>query len=672
MSTQVQFRRGTTTQNNAFTGANGEISIDTDVKTIRLHDGTTGGGASIMMNTTTAQTALNKTFSTGSVWTGNSVGLAYGGTGSSLTGVAGAVAYSGSSGLGLSAAGTSGQILVSGGTNSPVWVNASSVTAGNATTATSASNITGGSAGQLLIQSDTSVTSFITAGASGTFLQSAGAGYSPTWAAGQVTLGSTAVSLGGTVTTFSGLTNLIMGNGSYGTGSISGPGITGSGPWTVTVTGITSTTGLSIGQEIKATAGTGSLHNSPTSVVIASIVSSTSITVTVTGGTTPTAGTITGITVLGYLQVPVGTNAQRSWVPATGMVRYNSDTVSFEGYSSGAWSSLGGVSSVDKYTYIRAETSAGASNGDLDFFAEDSAGTAATQVGQWNRTNLKDYTGTLVGTQTTQNVFNATATTVNAFGASTAITVGATTGTHTIRNATVTLANATSLNINGASPAIATTSTTASVFNSTVTTLNIGGAATTLSIGAATGTATINNAEVVITGNLTVNGTTTTVNSTTLTVDDKNIELGSVASPTDITAAGGGITLKGATDKVIDWNATTGWRLEDDIATRRLFTGTTSSTTATSILAVASATYRSGVIEMQVVNSTSYRICRLMFVHDGTTVTLSENYVVGLDVQTATTNTTFTASISSGTLTIFATAASGTSTIKGECTLFKV
>jgi len=528
MSTQVQFRRGTTTQNNAFTGANGEISIDTDVKTIRLHDGVTGGGAAIMLNTTTSQTALNKTFSTGSVWTGNAVALAYGGTGSSLSAVSGAVAYSGASGLGLSAAGTSGQVLVSGGTNSPVWVNASSLTTGVATTAVTATNIAGGSAGQLIIQSDTGLSTFITAGASGTFLQSAGAGYAPTWAAGQVTIGSTAVALGATVTSFTGLNILTA---------------TGTSHWLL----------------------------------------------------------------------PVGTTAQRPGSPSVGMVRYNTSISGFEGYASGAWSSLGGVKSVDALTYILAETSAGASNGDLDFYAEDAAGTAATQVGQWNRTNLKDYTGTLVGTQTTQNVFNATATTVNAFGA-----------------------------------------------------------ATTLSIGAATGTATINNANVVITGNLTVNGTTTTVNSTTLTVDDKNIELGSVASPTDTTAAGGGITLKGATDKVIDWNAATGWRLEDDIATRRLFTGTTSSTTATSILAVSASTYRSGVIEMQVVNSTSYRICRLMFVHDGTTVTISENYLVGLDIQTATTNTTFTADISGGNVRILATAASGTSTIKGECTLFKV
>jgi hypothetical protein len=59
----------------------------------------------------------------------------------------------------------------------------------------------------------------------------------------------------------------------------------------------------------------------------------------------------------------------------------------------------------------------------------------------------------------------------------------------------------------------------------------------------------------VITGNLTVNGTTTTVNSTTITIDDKNIELGSVATPTDTTANGGGITLKGDTDKTIIWDS---------------------------------------------------------------------------------------------------------------------
>lgn len=57
-----------------------------------------------------------------------------------------------------------------------------------------------------------------------------------------------------------------------------------------------------------------------------------------------------------------------------------------------------------------------------------------------------------------------------------------------------------------------------------------------------------------VAGDLTVNGTNTIINSTTLTVDDKNIEMGSVATPSDTTADGGGITLKGATDKTILWD----------------------------------------------------------------------------------------------------------------------
>ncbi len=69
-----------------------------------------------------------------------------------------------------------------------------------------------------------------------------------------------------------------------------------------------------------------------------------------------------------------------------------------------------------------------------------------------------------------------------------------------------------------------------------------------------------------VTGDLTVNGTTTTINATTITVDDKNIELGSIASPTDATADTGGITLKGATDKTIQWLSATGaWTLSEHV-----------------------------------------------------------------------------------------------------------
>ena len=77
-----------------------------------------------------------------------------------------------------------------------------------------------------------------------------------------------------------------------------------------------------------------------------------------------------------------------------------------------------------------------------------------------------------------------------------------------------------------------------------------------------------------LSGDLTVNGTTTTINSTTLTVDDKNIEMGSVSTPSDTTADGGGITLKGATDKTIIWdNANDNWTSNQDwnIATGKVF-----------------------------------------------------------------------------------------------------
>lgn len=44
MSKQIQFRRGTETEHATFTGANGEITVDTTNKTLRVHDGETAGG----------------------------------------------------------------------------------------------------------------------------------------------------------------------------------------------------------------------------------------------------------------------------------------------------------------------------------------------------------------------------------------------------------------------------------------------------------------------------------------------------------------------------------------------------------------------------------------------------------------------------------------------------
>ena len=71
---------------------------------------------------------------------------------------------------------------------------------------------------------------------------------------------------------------------------------------------------------------------------------------------------------------------------------------------------------------------------------------------------------------------------------------------------------------------------------------------------------------VTIGGDLTVNGTTTTINSVTVSTDDKNIELGATASPSDAGADGGGFTLKGTTDKTILWlDATDSWTYNQNI-----------------------------------------------------------------------------------------------------------
>jgi len=79
-------------------------------------------------------------------------------------------------------------------------------------------------------------------------------------------------------------------------------------------------------------------------------------------------------------------------------------------------------------------------------------------------------------------------------------------------------------------------------------------------------TGTVTAAALTLSGNLIVNGTTTTINSTELSIDDKNIVLGDVATPSDVTADGGGITLKGATDKTFNWvDATDSWTSSENI-----------------------------------------------------------------------------------------------------------
>ena len=175
-------------------------------------------------------------------------------------------------------------------------------------------------------------------------------------------------------------------------------------------------------------------------------------------------------------------------------------------------------------------------------------------------TTAHGATGAVVGTTNTQTLTNKTLTsptlTTPDLGVATATSINST----TIPSSKTIVVTTDKLNVLAATSSSELagiisdeTGTGALVFANTPTLV-------TPNIGAATGTS------LVLSGDLTVNGTTTTINSTEITVDDKNLTLGSVTTPTDAGADGGGITLKGDTDKTLNWvDATDAWTSSEHI-----------------------------------------------------------------------------------------------------------
>jgi hypothetical protein len=156
--------------------------------------------------------------------------------------------------------------------------------------------------------------------------------------------------------------------------------------------------------------------------------------------------------------------------------------------------------------------------------------------------------------------------------------------------------------------------------------------------------------QVTIAGDLIINGTTTTINSVTLTVDDKNIELGSTGSPTDVTADGGGITLKGSTDKTFNYVNSTGlWTANIGVAATS-FTGLAAAATTAST--AASVGYM-GIPQSATATTATLAIGdagkHIYVTTNSQTITIPANSVVAYPIGTA---ITFVAGPSATTMTI--------------------
>lgn len=198
----------------------------------------------------------------------------------------------------------------------------------------------------------------------------------------------------------------------------------------------------------------------------------------------------------------------------------------------------------------------GATHSGISATYDDGAGTVALNVDDFTVT----LAGDLSGSATITNLADATLT-------ATIVADSVALGTDTTGNYMEDVSAGTGISVSH-TPGEGSTAT---ITNTGV--VQVAGTAGEIEVSGATGNVTIGlpddvtiGNDLVVSGDLTVNGTTTTISSTTINVDDKNIELGAVDTPTDTTADGGGLTLKGDTDKTFNWiNSTDAWTASEHL-----------------------------------------------------------------------------------------------------------
>jgi len=324
----------------------------------------------------------------------------------------------------------------------------------------------------------------------------------------------------------------------------------------------------------------------------------------------------------------------------------------------------------------------------------DNKGNAVfTSVVEVQNTIKANHSTGITTNQTTFPLVNDTATTVNFAGSATAIEIGAATGTTNVNNNLVVDLD---LQVKGGD--LTTNQTTFNLVNDTATTVNFAGAATALTIGATTGTTTVRN-KLTVNGDLQVDGTTITINSTTVSIDDPIFNIGGETDPITDDNKDRGISFRWYTNG----SAKTGFFGFDDsknaftfvpeaTITGEVVSGTigqvyvgsinlndhcvistaeTASITdaaATPVDTWAANTYRTGKYTLQVTctagtDANQYQTSEILVIHNGTTSTLTDYAVI----RTGNNLVTFTTDISGGNVRLLARATAG-NTIKVKLT----
>jgi hypothetical protein len=579
MATQIQFRRGTKSQHNSFTGATAEVTVNTTDKSLHVHDGTTQGGFELaranLSNHSGVGVLTATTFSGNVTGNINSSGIStlntvvVGGATTALV-VNGNARVTGILTVGTSSLtldGVNDRITVGTGltitsteiTIGSITIGSGSLT-GTATSTTNIPNLTGD------ITSTNTTTTLATVNSNvGTFGSQTLIPVVTVNAKGLVTAVTTAaVGSGLTVSGDSGSENidllsetLTISGGTNLTSSAASNTVTVNLDPNISLTSVvasgivTATSGFSgnVTGNLTGEVNAPSFDTNASGVVVTGIVTATSGFVgNVTGTATSTTnipnltGDITSInlaTTLATVNSNVGSFGSQTLIPVV--------TVNAKGL----------VTSVSTAAVGTAITVSGDSGSvDIDLLTETltiSGGTNLTSVGSGNTVtvNLDDnisLTGVIATNGTITNL-TGTAGTITTFDSTTStITNGTitnltgTAGTITTFDSTVgTITNLSATNINASGIVTAAQFVTGASGSAIgINTNTISGPSTLILDPAGVGD---NTGLVVIKGDLQIDGTTTTVNSTTVTVDDKNIVLGSGAV-NDAAADGSGITIE--------------------------------------------------------------------------------------------------------------------------------